>query len=414
MFPPLGSAGASIRLVKLLKLVAEHGWSFAIFTQDLQRPVTPERPECAFLLAEVPANAVVHRVPNPTTGPGRLRQWVRRLAGPSGLLWSLRVVWQAWTRYRRQPPALVFATSPPFTNVAAGLALARLFNVPFVLDMRDDWVGSPTFWRKGRLRRAVETWLEAAIMRRAAAVVTVTPASHADTRRRYAHWGQADKFLCLPNGLDLDEFRALAGRPRLAQGPRFRLTTAAQNYRPDYRDLTPLLQTLERLFALNPAARDQLEVEFLGADPHPTYQAALAQLLPPGAVHYRGLLDRPSVVAGLWQADLFWLVQPRGNVTAVAGTLYEYWATGKAPVLLFADDGASSQLVRDHHLGAAFHFEQVDAAAQYMAQVLAAFQQQQPRWIERAGIEAYDRRQSAGRMAAVWQAAVSQAHAPRA
>jgi len=373
-----------------------------------------EPPECAFLLAEVPAGTVLHRVANPISGPGRLQRLARRLAGSSGLLWSLRVVWQGWTRYRRDRPALIFATSPPFTNVAAGLVLAALLGVPIVLDMRDDWVGSPIFWRKGRLRRAVERWVEVLSMRRAAAVVTVTPASQADTVKRYAHWGRADKFTCIPNGLDLDEFRWRAGRPRQLAGRRLRLTTAAQGYRPNYRDLTPLLHTLARLFEWHPAAREQIEVEFLGADPHPTYQAELARLLPAEAVHYRGLRDRPALVEGLWQADLFWLVQPRDNVTAVAGTLYEYWATGKAPVLLWAEPGAASQLVRDHQLGAAFHFAEIDGAARYLEQVLTAFQRQQPIWIERAGIEAYDRRQTARQMLAVWQRVLDQRQGPGA
>jgi glycosyltransferase involved in cell wall biosynthesis len=394
--------GASIRLVKLMKYVAEHGWSFAVITQDIDQPVVAEQRLGDFLLAELPAGTTLTRIAQPFAGNGWLARLGRRVFPTSGLPWALAVIAAGWRQYRRRQPDLVFVNSPPFTNVLIGVLLATLLGVPLVIDMKDDWVDSPVYWQRGRLRRAVEAWVEARMFQRAAAVVTVTPSSHAATVKRYARWRRADKFHCVPNGLDLDEYRALAARPRQAAGPRLRLVSAAVGYRPDYRDLTPLLQALERWLERRPDARTQIEIEFLGDQPHPSYKQWLARLLPAEVVRYPGSVDRQTLVERLWGADLLFLVQPRGNTTAVAGTLYEYWATGKAPILLFAETGASSRLVTEHQLGAHFHFADVDAAADYLERVATAFFAGQPIWIERAGVEAFDRRTSASQMAAIW------------
>ena len=402
-FPPLSSAGASIRLIKFMKYAAGHGWTFAVLTQDPTRPVIPEKRLSEFLLDEVPAGTVISRVGNPIWRRRGGRPWTGRTSLP----WGLAVAWRGWRQYRRQHPDLIFVNSPPFTNVAIGLFLAGRFGVPLVLDMKDDWVGSPAFRNKGRLRQALERWVEGQTMRRAAAVIVVTGASYEDCQQRYPRLAEQQKFFCIPNGEDLAEYRSLAARQRQAAGPRFRLLSAAAGYRPDYRDLTPLLQALERWLQRYPAARDEIEVEFLGEEPADSYKAWLARLLPAAAVHYRGALDRSALVEQLWQADLFFLVQPQGNYTAISGTLYEYWATGKAPVLLFAEAGASSELVRSQGLGEHFQFDQVDAASHYIERLVQAHHNAQPVWIDRAGSEAFDRRALTEQLLSIWSAVLT-------
>jgi hypothetical protein len=162
------------------------------------------------------------------------------------------------------------------------------------------------------------------------------------------------------------------------------------------------LQALELFFEHCPQARDQIEIDFLGEDPYSDYKTWLERLLPPSTVHYSGALDRQALVERLWQVDLFFLVQPRENLTAISGTLYEYWATGKAPVLLFAETGASSSLVISNHLGEHFHFSQVEEASRYIERIYQAYCDRHPAWIERSGVEEYDRRKMVQKMLSIW------------
>ncbi|MEA4907878.1 MAG: glycosyltransferase [Anaerolineaceae bacterium] len=413
-FPPAGPAGASIRIVKLLKYAAQTGavqtdavqtgWSFVVLTQDPDRPVIREEKQSAFLLEELPAGTRVERVAAPFfDGPG----WLRRLWGDSSLPWGVRTFWRGLGCLRRGQIDLVYANTPPFSNVAAAAALSWLARVPLVVDFKDDWVGSTRYLQKGKFRRRIEAAIEAAIVRRARAVCVVTRHSYAEYRRRYAAGGLADKIHWIPNGQDMDEFRLLFDRPRRIETQRFTLLSAAAGYRPDYRDLSPLLDGLGAFLRRCPEARQEIELVFLGEDPHATYLRRLQDMGLGAALHLAGGQDRRSLVEWLWKADLFFLVQPRGNRTAISGTLYEYWATGKAPTLLIAEPGASSALVMDHHFGQHVPFDQPEAAAAYLEQASRAYRAGRPLWVERAGVEQYDRRAIVEHMLACFRQAIT-------
>lgn len=404
-FPPLSSAGASIRLVKWMKYAVEENWSFVVLTQDPDRTVIPEKRLSEFLLAEIPAETNIIRVGNPFWGQTLLVRLARKIVKDSSLPWGGAVAWQAWDRLKQSKPDMIFVNTPPFTNVAVGILLSIIFNIPLVLDMKDDWVGSPAYRRKGQLRRGMEAQIEKLVMRTVSAVVVVTRTSYEAYLQRYA--SLSEKFFLIPNGEDMEEYSILWNQKRSQLGERFHLLSAAAGYHPDYRDLTSLLQALELFFERCPSARDNIDIEFLGEDPDSSYKTWFEKHMSTSAVHYSSAFNRRAFIERLWQADLFFLVQPRENFTAISGTLYEYWATGKAPVLLFAEFGASSNLVNDNKLGEHFHFSQVQEASQYIEQTYQAFCNRQPVWIERSGSEAYDRRNFAQQMLSIWSDAIN-------
>ncbi|MCX5914511.1 MAG: glycosyltransferase [Deltaproteobacteria bacterium] len=355
-----------------------------------------------FLMAEIPAGTSVFRIGNPYFGQTINARLGRKIVGNSSLPWGLSVSWQGWKKIRQSKPDLIFVNTPPFTNVAVGMILAGLFSVPLVVDMKDDWVGSPAYWKKGRLRRRFENWVERQVMGKVSAAIIVTRSSYDTWIQRYSKPVLARKIFFIPNGEDLEEYRILWDRKRKPESDRIRLLSAAAGYRPDYRDLTPFLQALELFLERFPKARDQMDIEMAGEEPDDFYKTWFDRLIPAASVHYTGVLDRQALVESLWQADLFFLIQPRQNFTAISSTLYEYWAVGKAPVLLFAETGASSSLVVDNHLGAHFQFNQVEEASRYIERVYQAFCERQPIWIERSGAEAYDRRKTAQQMLSIW------------
>lgn len=405
-FPPLSSAGASIRLVKLIKYAAEQDWHFTIMTQDPDRPVIPEKRLSEFLCSEIPEGTQIIRIGNPFFGQSITARLGRKLFRSSSLPWGLSVAWHGWRKLHRIKPDLIFVNSPPFTNVAVGLALAKSFSVPFVLDMKDDWVDSPAYWKKGRLRRRIERWIEQIVVIQAAATVIVTRASYEAWIKRYSTFGLAAKIHLISNGLDLDEYQNLKEQERKPESQYFTMTSAAAGYRPDYRDLLPFLNAVELFLENHPQARTQIRITFLGEDPDSSYKTILERILPSTSIQYMGPQNRQAMVEHLWQADLFFLVQPKENFTAISGTLYEYWATGKAPTLLFAENGASSDLVEKNHFGKSFNFNQVRESSEYIGQVYQAFNRRTPIWIERSGVEGYDRRKMVRKLVSVWEEAI--------
>lgn len=401
-FPPLSSVGASIRLVKILKFASEQDWSFIVLTQDAERPVIDEKRLSEFLLLEVPPETLVIRIGNPFFGQNIIARLGQKIFGDSSLPWGISVTWQGWKKFHKFKPDLIFVNSPPFTNVAIGLILSLLLSVPIVLDMKDDWVGSPAYWRKGPFRRNVESWIEKEVVKKISAAVIVTRSSYDSWLKRYSSPALTKKIFFISNGEDLDEYKILWNRQRKLERNRPRLFTAAAGYRQNYRDLTPFLQALELFMNRNSEIRDYFDIEFAGEQPDNYYKNWFEKLLPPTSLIYSGVLDRKSLIEHLWQADLFFIVQPYNNSTAISGTLYEYWATGKAPVLLFSDSGASSQLILENHLGKHFNFNQVKEASYYIEQVIQACRKKQPIWIDRSGSENFDRRKLVQQMVLIW------------
>jgi glycosyltransferase involved in cell wall biosynthesis len=413
-FPPLGSTGGTIRLVKLLKFMSRLDWEFIVFTQDPRRPIVPEVHLSEVLFEDLPENITIYRIPAPftpntTSSPssGRGLEKIitvlyKSIFRDSALPWGLRVFVNSLSCMNKTKVDLVFGTAPPFTNALIAMLLGWATHKPFILDLRDDWVGLPIFRLKNILRQKLEISLESLIVRRASAVITVTPQSYDLYKDRYGSMRQPQKFHMIPNGCDLDEYTNLENRERRIASKRFLILSAAWWYRKDRRDISPFLLALDMFFKRRVDTKNKIDVVLLGDSLSAEYDQQLADLNLVKTIRRLGSVDRNELVEWLWRADLFLLVQPVGNTTAISGTLYEYWATGKAPILLISEEGASSYLVTEHRIGKHFEFNQVDAISHYIEEIYDAYQIEEPVWINRKGINSFDRKELAKRMNEIW------------
>ena len=409
IFPPSNSAGGSIRLVKFIKYLSARGWTFVVYTQDVPNTFSRNQTLSDFLLEELPNEASIIRVADPFVlgspkgSHGWITRIVRRIFGESSVGWGINALRSGFANLQHCDFDLVFSVTPPFTNALVALLLAWMGQKPLVLDLKDDWVDSPTFRHKNVFRQIIERWLEKLIVSRAAAVIAVTPQSFHLYRTRYADLHLQSKFHLIPNGCDVGEYKRLKNRERKILTERFLILSAASGFRKNYRDIAPFLFALDLFLQRRLDAKDKIDVVLLGDSLSAEYDELLSTLDLNNIVRCIGALGRDDLVEQLWKADLFLLVQPVKNTTAISGTLYEYWATGKAPILLISEEGASSVLVEENRLGRHFHFHEVGPIADYLEEIFDSYVRQQPLWIERVGIEKFDRRRLAKRMDAIWR-----------
>lgn len=411
-FPPLGSPGASIRLVKFIKYITPLGWRFVVITQDPAQPVPGQQPLCDFLLTEVPGETSIVRVPapfSPTLARANLVQrWIQKWAGNSSLPWGWKAFKKSLQIIRRQPVDLIYSITPPFTNALIGLLLKWLTHKPFVLDLKDDWVGSALFQKKSPLRQKMDILAEQIIINNTDAVTTITREIFEIYCQRYRLLRKPDKFHIIPNGSDLEEFYPLWQRPRIPQAGLFTILTASSGLRREYRDLAPFLLGLSAFLKRKPSVGGGIRVVLLGSSgAKKEYHSLIGELKLENIIHELETMDRKALIEQLWLADLLLLIQPYNNTAGPSGTFYEYWATGKAPILLISETGAASKLLREHKLGKHCHFSEIDQIADYIEEVYVAHQNGKPIWIDRAGIEEYDRRKLSQRMADVFSRVIS-------
>lgn len=113
---------------------------------------------------------------------------------------------------QREQPAVILSSSVPITSHIVAARLAARSRLPWVADFRDLWTDAHNWRRQGPLR-GLELHLERLLMRRAAAVITVS-APWAERLRRYGR-----PVYAIPNGFDEAEFAHThsnafsAGRP---------------------------------------------------------------------------------------------------------------------------------------------------------------------------------------------------------
>src|SRR5215216_1334010 len=215
-FPPLHSSGGSIRLVKFLKYLSKLDWQFVVFTQDIPTTTSGNETRSSFLLDELPEQIEIRRNSGLlySRQSSRVIKWIekiiRQIVGESSLGWGIKTLASALNDVRKTDADLIFGVMPPFNiNALVAVSLSWIGHKPMVLDLKDDWVDSPTFLQKSRVRQWIEKSLEAIMIRRASAVITVTRASQNLYTERYAHLGTPGKFHLIPNGCDLDEYQTL-------------------------------------------------------------------------------------------------------------------------------------------------------------------------------------------------------------
>lgn len=220
-YPPFASVGA-LRVSKMTRYLSDYGWEASVLTTALD-----DRPTDFAL--EIPPERV-HRVAQsfdvlrfPRAFLGRRSVQGNRFI-PSGGRGS-SALWQLGMLYRnvvcfpdpqigfRRPavreglrlieeiqPEVILTSSLPNTAHVVGAALSKRTGVPWIADFRDLWTDNHNFRRVAPLR-ALERVLERSILRRAAALVTVSEVWADVLRRRFGRPTHV-----VPNGFDPSDY----------------------------------------------------------------------------------------------------------------------------------------------------------------------------------------------------------------
>jgi hypothetical protein len=241
---------------------------------------------------------------------------------------------------------VVYASGPPFSTLVLGWRLARALGVPLVSEFRDRWSDDP-YYPPGKLRAAMDRWLEGRIVGASRALVTVSE-PWAETYR--ARTGKP--VLTLYNGYDpalVDPARAV----RVPGGP-LRVVYTGSIY-PGRRDPSLLFEAIRHLGA----GPDEVLVEFYGTAPHHVWP--IAERHGVGAcVRVHPPIRQPEAVQKQLEADVLLLMQwddPReqGNVP---GKLFEYLGARRPVLLIGLAGGVPDRILTDRAAGTRAHSPQ--------------------------------------------------------
>ena len=226
---------------------------------------------------------------------------------------------------------------------AVGAFAGSRAGVPWVADFRDPWLASAFRGERGphvRAKRAAETRLARAVVRRAAALTCVTQ-TIADELARFDPAAPA-RTTVIGNGADLDDFTAFEHR----RNERFTLVHAGSFI--GSRSLEPVLTAVRELEARRPELRGAIRVRFVG-DLREADRARAAALAVPHAWEETGHLTYSEALRAQREADALLLLIPHASghgPAIVSGKVFEYVAARRPILAVVPPGGAAAALVR--------------------------------------------------------------------
>lgn len=355
-YPPLAGGGVH-RVLGFTRYLPAHGWACTVVCaggedywvrdETLERDI-PRGTEViratggsglATLLRLARGRGGARRSRGAFAGLRALSDWW--LLPDSYVGWAGRAARAAAARIAEGGVDAILTSSPPDSAHLAGLELRRRFDLPWVADFRDPWVGlqfrtPPTAWHRAR---------QAAMERRVLAsadLVLAASRTHADDLRRRAAGGAADAVTLngrlehLPNGFEpaADPPASEAAAEPLSPDAFHLVFTGTLAQMPD---ADVFLEALHDVLARRPEARRRVRARIAG--PYEGSHADRATGLGlTGIVRFTGPLAHGATRDLQRAADVLLLWKPRGAGyrTMVPGKLYEYLDAGP-PVLAMLD-----------------------------------------------------------------------------
>ena len=390
-FPPIAATGA-MRPLNFCRHLPSYGWMPSVLATDHASALPPQASD-ADLLQRVPAETDVIRVQHGNllgrllTYRDRLKRMVNcktrtflsQAARPgradlndgadqreSAFARARRFVFDAWLNFPdpqsswygpavramaaqsdAKRPDIVWATGGPWTSLLVGKRLAQQWEVPFVADFRDPWVGGHEFFSSALLHRRAAR-LEQSVCEAASRVILNTEELRIRFCEQYPQW--QTKFVAITNGYAQEMAlhpaidNAVANSSSVLKFSHF--GTVYGNRNP-----LALLQAVQALMSEGALDRSRLTLRFVGAwDVDDPICNQLAKSL-----EERGVLQRvPSIphqacMKEMAKSDVLLILQPDYPLQ-VPAKIYEYVTAGR-PLFVLGGEGATANLVHRHRLG---------------------------------------------------------------
>ena len=357
--PPMGSSGVQ-RPFNLLRHLPEFGWNPVILAPEtgmyhaMDFSLEAELQQLGLHIYRVKGHTPFHRSGgNPRTAPripenmARVLRWVSafRFLPDNKVGWIEPALSMAEEIVRRHKPELVFATSPPPSNLMLAAKIRQRHEIPAVFDFRDDWVGNhqqvyPTAWHRNKMIQ-----LERQTIPHSDAIITVNPVIRdalADRHPEYPH-----AMVSIPSGYDSGCFE----RPSAPSVPRdpskMTLLYSGRFYGENQPDI--FLEAVSRVVSEDENMRSRLRIVFQGGL-EPRHLRLIDTLGISRLCVDAGYLPHRTAVSNLLEADTLWLTAAHKNrgEQVSTGKVFEYMASGKPILAMAPEDGALHQVLKGY------------------------------------------------------------------
>ncbi len=353
-FPPMGGSGVQ-RPLKFIKYLRKYGWNpivlcpepgaYHVFDESLKK----ELDDLSIEVHIVKGNTLLHKSGNRKLN---LPSWLERILRRISLFFWLPDNKKGWIKegfqkakeiIANQDIELVFASAPPYSNLMLADEIKKAFDIPVVMDFRDDWLESHFIEYPTRFHRSKMERIERKTLGNADGLVTINKyianslASRTSTRVDI-----------IPQGFDPEDFKAHSGDSKTNKKVTFLYSgTFYEQSGPDI-----FLQAVARFLEKRPEYKTRIELQFQG-NISDSNRKLFAQNGLEDVVREFGYVSHKRSVQNLLKADILWMNNShKKRPEAISfGKTYEYMASNK-PILALVPNGDAKDILQNY--GAAY------------------------------------------------------------
>ena len=282
---------------------------------------------------------------------GNLRKYLKSiiqlfLIPDEKILWLVPAVIKAWKITKELNIQIIFITSPPHSVSLIGCVIAKITGIPFVWDIRDDWVGNKYFAPSHWYRSKIESFMEAWTVSQAEMLIAVTEESKKFLVQKYPR--DIDKIHFIPNGFDPEILEVnLLRSSQNKEICRF-IYSGSLTWR---RDLSVFFDVIAELNQ-NGELVNQISIDFVGSV-HEKHIEYIEHLGIQNIVSTHGHLSHQESIRKLVDADVCILVSTpeEGSRTVIPSKIYEYLAFNKFIFTLAEANSAVAGLMKNQQFG---------------------------------------------------------------
>ncbi len=280
------------------------------------------------------------------------------------ILWIPNVLRKIKEITGKQRFDLIYTIAPPYSLSLLGYQAHGQIGVPWIADIRENWVGTKKHGILSSFYKNIEKKMEETIIKNARKVVSCSDGWCQFFYEKYPFWGR-DKFVCIPDGYDAEEMKVVDTSSRVDD--KLRLVYQGgidKNTTHQY-----LLRAIKELLKKDSSLGDLLRVEFVGDMDKEQQRLILEFSLEDVCFYVEDTSDKEGIKR-LVTADAGIIIANKEK--NIPQAIYRCIAARK-PILGLSDKGAVENLIKKENLGWVAPFSAVPSIKSALQEIVDCY-----------------------------------------
>ena len=249
---------------------------------------------------------------------------------------------------------IIYSTSYPYTDHLIGLEIKKYTNKPWIVDLRDPWVGNKFIYeRYGEKRKNKEREMEEEVIKNADLVINVTESISDEYKKRYPQY--ADKFTVITNGFDRDDLK------NITKVNEDKFTIRYTGILSEGLSIDSFIRAVEELLEEDKELEKDISIEFTGFMPSEHNNIILKSNIK-DKVTIRGYVSHGEALNLMASANINMIILPdeENSKGIYTGKIFDCILIEKPILAIMPVDGIAAKLINDNNIGKAVEHDDIE------------------------------------------------------